>query len=561
MFQALIRVKRNWHYIFQAIIVFSLILLTQGLVLGSELVNNPLVPPATNSPRATFTQFLENTNDAYQLITEAVEQGKNEPGLFYSKAVRAKARKAEFALERAISTLSLEDLSRTRRRRVGARSALLLKEILDRLDLPAPNEIPDEATATAEELKLWSVPNTEITLLKIEEGVNAGDYLFSSETVKNLRFFYKKVKTLPYKPHASEGFYSFYISTPGRLLPPKWSNWLPKWTQKLYGEQTLWQWVALVISLVISSALALVIGALFRSKKYSQDNVKDAWSALLFPISILIILQFELTLISDGINITYGLMEIIQEVGTGLAVILSAWISFILFNAIGRSLIQSPRFVNNLLEATIVRNGFRLLGFVASATTVYYGGQLLGIPLGPLLASLSIGSVAIGLGIQPYLKNIVGGITLFLNQPMQIGDFCEFGGVSGTVEDIGLRATLIRTSDRSLITVPNTAVSESNVVNHSRRDKYTFTYTMRLAYDNAQEHLLSVMNQLRKQLAEHPLLDDERLSLVDLNGTAVDIELCAYVLTTNLVEYKDTKEKLLISIQNTLDQLGVNKLK
>jgi MscS family membrane protein len=89
------------------------------------------------------------------------------------------------------------------------------------------------------------VPNTDIVITRVEEGSRQGEYLFTPDTVARLDEFYEKVKDLPYKldTFISYDFLDFYISSPGRLLPPKWSRWIPAWSTALYLDQTLWQWV------------------------------------------------------------------------------------------------------------------------------------------------------------------------------------------------------------------------------------------------------------------------------------------------------------------------------
>ncbi|MGH6917175.1 MAG: mechanosensitive ion channel family protein [Geminicoccaceae bacterium] len=71
------------------------------------------------------------------------------------------------------------------------------------------------------------------------------------------------------------------------------------------------------------------------------------------------------------------------------------------------------------------------------------------------LAALGIGGIAIAFGAQKTVENLVGGLTLIADQPVRVGDFCRFGQTLGTVEDIGMRSTRIRTLDRTVVTVPN----------------------------------------------------------------------------------------------------------
>ncbi len=233
-----------------------------------------------------------------------------------------------------------------------------------------------------------------------------------------------------------------------------------------------------------------------------------------------------------------------------------AWLAFMIFNAIGSTVISNMPTDNKSLEAVITRNGVRLLGVMTALTVFYTTSREIGIAVGPIIASFGVSGIAIGFGVKPYIENIVGGLTLFVNRPMSIGDFCELGGVTGTVEDIGLRSTLIRTVDRKLIYVPNTVVSTSQIVNHSQRDKYTFETIISLSYDSIHEKLAETMENLRSMLAQHPKLSEERISLGSLSNEVIEIDLFTYILTKDSDESVEIQEEILLKINEVLDFMG-----
>jgi small-conductance mechanosensitive channel len=132
--------------------------------------------------------------------------------------------------------------------------------------------------------------------------------------------------------------------------------------------------------------------------------------------------------------------------------------------------------------------------------------------------------LALSLGARPYIENILGGVALFINRSIQIGDYCEFGGVQGTVEDIGLRSTKLRTLDRTLITVPNIEASISKVVNYSRRDKcrrdkYRVELPLRLAADAVRDRFEAVVNSIETLLGTFSYVQqDVEIRLVNLDA-------------------------------------------
>jgi hypothetical protein len=91
-----------------------------------------------------------------------------------------------------------------------------------------------------------------------------------------------------------------------------------------------------------------------------------------------------------------------------------------------------------------------------------------------LVAGLGVGGIAIALAAQQTIANIFGGVAVIGDHPVSIGDFGKFGDIIGTVEDIGMRSTQVRTLSRTVISVPNSTFASANLENYSVRDKILF---------------------------------------------------------------------------------------
>ena len=242
--------KRRLRQIFLLGIAF---LVVQISVTAAPSVNHPLEPPDTSSPQATLRTFVENFNRGYDLLMESYDQYLKEPGLFPSNSVSEKFEQADLLFIRAEQCLNVSEIPSRLKRDTAIEASLLLKEVLDRIEVPPYTEIPDaEAIAADKALSHWTLPKTEIQIVKVESGTQVGEFLFSPETVTRLPEFYHSVKNLPYKPGAKEGFYQFSISTPQKLIPFKLLQGLPSWLNAVYWDQTLWQWIGLTISLLIA---------------------------------------------------------------------------------------------------------------------------------------------------------------------------------------------------------------------------------------------------------------------------------------------------------------------
>ncbi len=317
--------------------------------------------------------------------------------------MRKKGYQANLALDRAIDALNLVDIPPINRQDIGTESALMLKEILDRLKLPKPNMIPSREDVLSKSLTRWEVPGSEIAIQLVEEGFNVNEFLFTPETVNRIIKFYELIEKYPYYElnswKTSPGFYRFYITTPGHLLPPKWNRWLPrgKNTILFYG-QTLWQWFSLVIMTLI--AFATVFWVKFLLKRYIKiaNPNKQAWLGLLIPSFTLWLITFWEFIIDERINITGALLQNLLKLSTIVQGGVLACFAFMVFNAIGSTIIFNMPEENRSLEAVIVRNGVRLLGAVAGLTVFYTTNKEIGIAVEPIIASFGISSIAIGLG-------------------------------------------------------------------------------------------------------------------------------------------------------------------
>jgi len=547
------------HYVLIACSIVFAILLTRSVpATVSETYITPLSPPSTISPRVTLSEFRDNMALTYALVMSAYNSGHKTPGLSYASVQHQQAAHAEEALDRAIKTFDLSDIPPAQLEDIGVESALLLNEILDRIPLPPNGEIPDITTVEKEDINYWEIPGTEIAILKVSEGFNVGDFIFSKETVQRLKSFYHEVKHLPYKENSAEGFYEFYISNPGGLLPPKWSRFIPAWSNELFLEQTLWQWSALIfLYLMAMETITLTRRFLKVQLLERTDDTTSAWLGLSLPLVTLFSAFTVDQLLDQEINITGGVLGVVKTTNLILEYAAGAWFAFLFLNALGISLLRTARFRKNVLEATMVRNGFRLLGILAGATVVTIGFTNIGISVAPLLASLGAGSLALSFGLQPYIQDTIGGLTLFLNGAMKIGDFCEFGGIAGTIEDIGLRATLIRTSDRRLITMPNSNVS-SMLVNHSRRDKFLFDHQLELSGKTSFTRIPEITAALYDRFSTYDQLEGVQVNVTSLSQQeTICLSLLGYVLTTDHAEYIAIQSKLMLEAVMVLEELDI----
>lgn len=456
----------------------------------------PLSPPATKSPRETFFEFIAKINQACNLIKEAEASARKEGGMFHSEENLKKAALAQELLEQAVRTFDMSKVPEVHREAVGLETALMLKDIFDRIPIPHPSSVPNNSNDTNQS-DLWVVPGTEIVIAKNTKGKYTNEYLFSSETISQIPYFYEEIQELkPITKGVAHNMYAYYTSTPGNLLPPKWSFLLPNWSKdKLYWQQTLWQWFALILTQVIN---VIIMVLLFRWRNRHQGSSK-IHSIDLTIVSIMFLIFWSNNIfIFEVLNITGSVYQAVSTtLQTGSYIMLSIF-TYLAINYISRKMIEEKKESDEIsIDTSIIETLLKLFSVIASTTVLYFGAKSLGVPIAPLLAGFGALGLAIGMGAQEYFKNVIGGFTIFLDRHIKVGEYCEFDNIQGKVVKIGLRSTQILTDDKTLVTVQNSVFSTANICNYSRSESKRFVKLIRLAHNTPSNKIINIQKKSR----------------------------------------------------------------
>ena len=183
---------------------------------------------------------------------------------------------------------------------------------------------------------------------------------------------------------------------------------------------------------------------------------------------------------------------------------------------------------------------------------------LFGVNIKTTLAGLGIGGLAIALGAQKTLENVIGGVSLLMDKAVQAGDFCEIGGKLGTVEDIGLRSLSLRTLDQNLLVVPNSALASMQFQNMKARPKLLISQNFSLRIETSVGQLRSVLDRVQQMLNEHPMVESgtSRVRVADFAGAAFELELWAYVKTGDWAQFTGIRQDVILKIAEIVEAAG-----
>jgi len=181
-----------------------------------------------------------------------------------------------------------------------------------------------------------------------------------------------------------------------------------------------------------------------------------------------------------------------------------------------------------------------------------------GVRVMGLIAGLGIGGLAVAFAAQKTIENFFGALAIASDRPFQRGNFVDIGGTSGTVEEVGLRSTRLRTSARTIVTIPNGSVSTSKVENMSVRDRILFNPTVGLIYGTTRSQIEFVIDEVKKLMAGHRRVfqGSFRVRMTGFGDSSLNIGILSWIDTTDYNEYTAVVEELNLEIMRIVEEAG-----
>ena len=176
------------------------------------------------------------------------------------------------------------------------------------------------------------------------------------------------------------------------------------------------------------------------------------------------------------------------------------------------------------------------------------------------LAGLGVGGIAVALAAQKTLENLIGGTSVILDRVVRVGDRVKIGDAIGTVEDVGLRSTRVRTLDRTIVSVPNGQLANANLENISMRDKFLFNQTLNLHKETTGAQMREFVDSLTNLLAHHPAVErgSFRVSFLRLSAFSLDVEIFAYFFAAGWNHFLEMQAELLLQIMDLLQSTEIH---
>ena len=350
-------------------------------------------------------------------------------------------------------------------------------------------------------------------------------------------------------------------------------SWIDRWMPKALLSSEIFgisvaHWIVLVATLLIPFAVLVLIfsiaARLIRATVREPSRLQsiNTWYAgMRWPLIIFLTLSIQLIwmlLRMRSLGFTLTSRVTYARVALVLGVIALAWL---LRRFLTLRLERTRRLVmekDRTGTESLVLLGERLLRALVFLVAVFAILAIVGVNTKTALAGLGIGGIALALGAQRTVENLLGGILLLSDKALAIGDFCSISNRVGVVEDITLRSVRLRTLDRTLVSIPAGALAQSGIENFATREKILVQSTLRLRYGTSVEQLTRILGGIRKVLDESSNLEpaSSRIRLVNFGAEAIELEVFAYVLTADFNRFLELREELLLRIASVVEAAG-----
>jgi MscS family membrane protein len=324
----------------------------------------------------------------------------------------------------------------------------------------------------------------------------------------------------------------------------------------------LWRWISIFVGLGLSLLLSSVVARLFlwifriALHKGKIQNEEEILRKLRRPVRILLLALAVAVISTFGLSVLArhyweSVSGVLFVIGTGW--LLGSIIDLAASAGMRRSIATGVQ--QKIAVITLVQRLTKILVAFAVLLILLKGA---GINVTAMLTGLGIGGVALALAAQNALQDLFGGISIIVRDTIRVGDFCRVADQTGTIEEIGLSSTRLRTLDRTVVSIPNSKIAQVSSENFTLRDKFWFHHLLSLRPDTSEDQLDRVLAGIRTILVEDRNIEAEtsRVVLLGFMDASFQIEIFAYVKTDTYPNFLKYQQRLLQDVLAAISEAG-----
>ena len=312
----------------------------------------------------------------------------------------------------------------------------------------------------------------------------------------------------------------------------------------------------IVIFKIISSSLAYIIVKMFKFKIKDKNKIKN--NGFYKPLKSFFVIL--------GIYIVFMVLKLPADVFAGITKIFKICVILLATKGFSNLFDSNSESFAKLREKLNFDGNDTTINFfskVAKALIYIIAGFILitelGYNLGGLATGLGISSVVIALAAQDIAKSFLAGISIISDRPFEIGDYITVGDLSGTVEDITFRTTRIRNADNQVIVIPNSVLTDNNIINSSKRESRRFFTVLTLELDTPLEKVTQLTENIKLALTTHPQVINETVKVFfeTISADGIDLSIDLKTSALEYVDYLKFKEEINYTLLDMVNQAKI----
>ena len=382
--------------------------------------------------------------------------------------------------------------------------------------------------------------SVDILLDRVDLGEGKFRWLFSSTTLESIPRLYDEANL---------------VSVEDVLPKPLVNN--------RFAGISLFEWLAVFVGMPLLYLLTVLVNRLLsplagqlRRRLRSRPDLPDP-QVVPNPLRLLFI-AFSILWTVSKVSLPLIARQLWFSTATIIIIAACVWL-FILLNSWAEELLhQRLERRHNTGASSILRLGRRVIDVLAVFVGLLVGLHHFRLNPTAALAGLGVGGIAVALAAQKTLENVIGGASIIFDRAIRVGDSLKVAEMQGTVEDIGLRSTRIRTLDRTVVSVPNGQIANVSLENMSVRDKFWFHPNLNLRWETTAPQMRSVLEGLNDLLAQQPLVEQNsiRVRFLRFGTSSLDVEVFAYFFARDWNHFLQIQEELLLHIMEMVQAAG-----
>jgi len=341
-------------------------------------------------------------------------------------------------------------------------------------------------------------------------------------------------------------------------------NHLPSFFRARIFNYELWQIFGLFLLLMLASLVSRLVRAVVRGRlvgllgRLKVESPKELLADTARPLGWLAAAGFIAALLPE-LRFSVGTARVLSVAIRLVAAVASVLVTYRTVDLLAMWMERRAGETAGRMDDQLVLLVRKALKTLVVAVGVVFVLQNLQVDVTSLLAGLGIGGLALALAAKDTAANIFGSFTIFVDVPFYVGDWIAAAGVEGTVMEIGLRSTRIRTFYDSVVSVPNSSLANSNIDNYSRRTYRRYSTRLTISYASTPDQIEAFVEGVRAIIAAHPdtRKDAYEVHFVEFGASALEVMVYTFFKVGTWTEELVAKQQLNLEFMRLAAELGV----